>query len=38
MCKNICVDSDSNDDDPEKDEKSLKFPTIRVAVQMVDEL
>ena len=43
-CKEICVDSDSNVDDPEKEEKeekeekTPKFRTIRVAIQMVDKL
>ena len=36
--KKICFDSDSNDNEPEIGEKTLKFPTIRVAIEMVDEL
>ena len=36
--KKIFVDINNNDDDPEKEEKTLKFPTIRVSIQMVDEL
>ena len=34
----ICVGSNSNEDDPEKEEKTLTFPTSRVAIQMADEL
>ena len=36
-CKKFCVNSDSNDDEPEE-ERTVKAPTIRVAIQMVDEL
>ena len=36
--KKLCVDSDSNDDEPEKEEKALTFPTSRSAIQLVDEL
>ena len=37
-CNEICVNSESNDDDPENDVRTFKFPTIRAAIQMVDEL
>ena len=36
--KRICVDSGMNHDNPEKEEKTLSFPTIRVAIQMVDKV
>ena len=34
----FCVDSGSNADDPEKEAKTLKFPTIRVAILTVYDL
>ena len=37
-CKEICVNSESNDDDPEKDARTLKFSTIPAAVQVADDL
>ena len=38
-CKEIFVNRKNNgDDDPEKDVWTLQFPTIRAAIQMVDEL
>ena len=36
--KKICVDSDSSDDEAEYEEKRVSVPSIRAAIQMVDEL
>ena len=36
--KKICIDSDSSDDEAEYEEKRVSIPSIRAAIQMVDEL
>ena len=36
--KKICVDSDSNDDEPGEEENTVNLLTIRAGIQMVNEL
>ena len=36
--KKVCIDSDSSGDEVEHEEKTVSVPSIRAAIQMIDEL